>query len=63
MSNIIGRNTSIPIEKTKEYTTSNDNQTEVKIQVFEGEDNVAKNNSPLGTFTLGGIAPRPAGVA
>ncbi|XP_035711710.1 heat shock 70 kDa protein homolog [Folsomia candida] len=51
----------LPATKTKQYTTSTNNQTEVTIKVFEGEDKVATENNLLGTFSLTGIPPGPVG--
>lgn len=58
---IIPKNSKVPATKTKQYTTSTNNQTEVTIKVFEGEDKVATENNLLGTFSLTGIPPGPVG--
>ena len=63
MSNIIDRGTAIPIKMCKTYATSADNQTKMEIDVYEGEQNLCKNNHLLGVFTLMGISPAPKGVA
>jgi len=62
MSKIIERNTAIPTKRSEVYTTSENNQTSVLIQVFQGEDETASRNTGLGTFELDGIAPAPTGV-
>ncbi|KAJ3447131.1 heat shock 70 kda protein cognate [Anaeramoeba flamelloides] len=59
MANIIPRNSSIPIEKSQVFTTYQDNQTTVKIQIFEGERPNTVNNTLLGQFKLVGITPQP----
>jgi|TARA_B110001450_G_scaffold111336_1_gene105095 L1 cell adhesion molecule like protein len=62
MSNVINRNTQIPTKQTQVFSTNDDNQTMVKISVYEGERRETKNNHQLGEFDLGGIAPAPKGV-
>ena len=61
MSTIIKRNTAIPIEKTERYSTLSDNQTEVKIQVLQGECVLAKDNHRVAKFYIRNITPAPAG--
>ena len=61
MSVVIPRNTTIPVTRTEGYTTSGDYQTEAKIEVYQGESEIASHNHFLGEFTIGGIPPRPAG--
>ena len=61
MSNIIGHNTSIPIENSKIYHTPYDNCTEFDINIYEGEEK--STNNLLGKFTLSGIEPADKGVA
>lgn len=61
MSVVIPRNTSIPIEETKTYATTEDSQEMVVLEVLQGEDELASNNKSLGTFTLGDLPQRPAG--
>lgn len=61
MSRLIERNTTIPTKKTDTYVTTEDNQTEVRIQIYQGESNVPHQNYFLGDFILGGINPAPAG--
>ena len=59
---LIERNTTIPTEKTKTFTTAEDSQTTVDIHVVQGERKLAPDNKSLGMFKLGGIAPAPRGV-
>jgi L1 cell adhesion molecule like protein len=62
MTVLIPRNTSIPTEKTQFFSTAVDNQTQVRIQVFEGERQFTRDNNLLGTFELSGIPPMPRGM-
>uniref|UniRef100_A0A6G3MHZ2 Heat shock 70 kDa protein, mitochondrial (Trinotate prediction) n=1 Tax=Henneguya salminicola TaxID=69463 RepID=A0A6G3MHZ2_HENSL len=59
---IVPRNTSIPTKKTETYTTSEDNQTRVSIEVYQGERSLCNDNLPLGTFDLSGFPARPKGA-
>lgn len=59
---VIPRNTTIPVKKTKIYTTPEDNQTAVTIHVVQGERPLASQNRSLGRFNLEGIPPAPRGV-
>lgn len=59
---IIPRNTTIPTRKSKIYTTAVDGQTEVEINVLQGEAEMAQYNQSLGRFHLTGIPPAPRGV-
>lgn len=59
---LIERNTTIPTEETKTFTTAVDNQTSVDVHVLQGERAMAKDNKSLGRFSLDGIPPAPAGT-
>ncbi|ANE40737.1 molecular chaperone DnaK [Fervidobacterium ngatamarikiense] len=62
MEPIIPRNTTIPVRKSKIFTTAEDGQTSVEVRVYQGERAMAKDNIFLGSFQLVGIPPAPRGV-
>jgi molecular chaperone DnaK len=62
MTPLIDRNTTIPTEKSKIFSTAADNQTQVEIHVLQGERPMAADNKSLGRFILDGIPPAPRGI-
>lgn len=62
MTKIIERNTTIPVRRSEVFTTAEDNQPSVMIQVYQGERDFARDNKSLGNFELTGLMPAPRGM-
>nr|YP_011007332.1 DnaK chaperone protein [Scytothamnus australis]WAM64761.1 DnaK chaperone protein [Scytothamnus australis] len=62
MTTMIARNTTIPVKKSETFSTANDNQESVDIEVLQGERKLSKDNKSLGNFRLEGIPAAPRGV-
>ncbi|KAL7587496.1 hypothetical protein Lser_V15G39495 [Lactuca serriola] len=63
MTVVIGRNTRVPVKKTHNFVTSEDNQTVTRMAVYQGERSKSTDNYLMGSFTVSGIPPAPKGVS
>lgn len=59
---IIPRNSVIPVSRSEVYSTVSDNQSVVKVEIFQGENERAEENVPLGSYQIEGLPPKPAGA-
>ncbi|CAF4447597.1 unnamed protein product [Rotaria sp. Silwood2] len=62
MTAMVKRNTTIPTQHTRTFTTYNDNQSNFEVKIYEGERSMTSDNNLLGSFELSGISPAPHGV-
>ena len=63
MSQFLKRNTTIPTKRSEVFSTTEDNQVEVTIRIFQGEKKMVAENAHVGNITLTGLAPAPRGLA
>lgn len=62
VTKLIPRNTTFPTRKSEEFSTTQDNQTQIEVNIFEGESDVAKENAYVGRIVLSNIPPAPKGI-